>query len=129
MVLQVLDQKVEDVSLAVDEQVLKHLALRLGHQCLHNLVEVAAQDRLDLVLVEKLKQLVHDRVVVNGIRQLDRVLPIGGKILSLHFHVDCFHLFVVTVFVKRELEGALRKYHGGAWLLLRSRWFLNKVVP
>ena len=61
--LEVLQKKVEDVSLPLNEKVLKGLDLRLGNQSLHNLVEVPARYGLKLVLCKEVKKSLYDLVV------------------------------------------------------------------
>lgn len=76
----------------MQEEVGEHLVLGFGEQGLHDLVEVATQDWLEVLLVEKVDQFVHHGVVILW-------LGLDGLLL---LQVDSLG-FVVALFVKGEL--------------------------
>ena len=59
-----LQKEVEDVTLAMDEEVLEDLRFGLGNQGLNNFVEITAKDGLNNILVEEVEELVHYRIII-----------------------------------------------------------------
>ena len=67
MVLHVLQKLVEDVTLAMDEEIVEDFSFGLGNQGLNNLVEISAKDGLNGLLVEEVEEFIHDRIVILGL--------------------------------------------------------------